>query len=117
MKKLVIIFSLGIMVLVMGGCGAKNMTSAAKAKQNVQNATSSTAAAQNQTSSTIAGNSSDPQTTPKSTNNSGVVAKSSNAVSSQDKEDVLNQLDKELDSLFSSVGKMDDVQDTDLNLN
>jgi hypothetical protein len=48
---------------------------------------------------------------------SGVVAKSNNVISSQDNGKVMTELDKELDSLFSSIDKLEDVDDNDLNLN
>lgn len=46
---------------------------------------------------------------------SGVVAKSNNVISSQDNGAVMTELDKELDSLFSSIDKLEDVDDNDLN--
>lgn len=46
-----------------------------------------------------------------------VVAKSNNTVSSEDKEALMRELDKELDSLFSNIDSMEDLQDSDLELN
>lgn len=45
---------------------------------------------------------------------SAIIAKSNNAVSGKDKEAVLKKLDDELDSLFSNIDSMDDVQESDL---
>jgi len=39
----------------------------------------------------------------------GVIAKSDNAVSSGDKEEVIKKLDKELDSLFNSINDSNDI--------
>lgn len=47
-------------------------------------------------------------------NGTGVVAKSNNVVSGQDNGKVMSELDKELDALFSSINKLEDVQDADL---
>ena len=45
---------------------------------------------------------------------SGIVAKSSNAVSSEEKEAVLEELDKELGDLLNSIDKLETVDDSDL---
>jgi uncharacterized protein YcfL len=125
MRKLIIILTLSIVAILMVGCGTKDQASNTEAltKQSIQSTPSLPTATDtpNQTPSATAGGTTDTQktqiSTPAPNNSSGVVAKSNNAVSSQDKEDVLNQMDKELDSLFSDLGKLEDVQDSDLNLN
>ncbi len=48
---------------------------------------------------------------------SAIVAKSGNIISSSDKEALLNEIDKELDALLTGVNSLDEVQDTDLDLN
>ena len=119
MRKLMIILTLSIVAILTVGCSTKGQASNAEVqtKHSVQSTPSLPTATDtpNQTPSTTTGGTT--ITTPAPSNSSGVVAKSNNAVSSQDKEDVLNQMDKELDSLFSDLGKLEDVQDSDLNLN
>ncbi|HEX3030338.1 MAG TPA: hypothetical protein VHT34_13810 [Clostridia bacterium] len=44
----------------------------------------------------------------------GVIAKSGNAVSSDDKEEVIKQLDKELDSLFESINESKGVSENEI---
>ncbi|NJD03968.1 MAG: hypothetical protein FIA99_15530 [Ruminiclostridium sp.] len=44
----------------------------------------------------------------------GIIAKSDNIVTSQDKTAILKQLDTELDELFSSMNELEDVENSDL---
>jgi len=84
--------------LLLTGCGIRNQAS----KSNVPNpkTTSQAGTDANQT-----------------TGGTSIVAKSENIMSSSDKEELLNQVDKELDSLFSNISKLEDTQDADLDLN
>ncbi len=44
----------------------------------------------------------------------GVVAKSNNIVSGQDNGQVMKELDKELDALFASINKLEDLEESGL---
>jgi len=46
-----------------------------------------------------------------------IVAESSNAISDKQKQAVLDNLTKELDDAFDSSGKLEDLDDSDLNTN
>lgn len=110
MRKLFILTSVIILSLVLTGCGIKNQPS----KQNE---------ATNQTANNVQ----NPENSPAKPNDGSVsnqtagkaeiVAKSENIISSSEKEVLLNQVDKELDSLFSNINNLEDPQDTDLDLN
>jgi hypothetical protein len=47
----------------------------------------------------------------------GVVAESSNAVSDKEKQKILNDLSSQLDDTLNSIEGMEDVDDSDLNIN
>ncbi|ATW26602.1 hypothetical protein [Candidatus Formimonas warabiya] len=112
MKRGVVFFSLLVFILIMAGCGAVNRSSDPEVsnQQNEQYGGADTGvppASEDQTPEVGTG-------TSQSKSDSGVVAKSHNTVSSQEKEEVLKELDQELDSLFSSMEELEDVEDTDL---
>lgn len=111
MRKKVFITMIIIFALALTGCGrardAARPDESAKQQavpnpgQNVNNpAAAAGSSASNQASGSTA-----------------IVAKSGNIVSSSDKEALLNDVDKELDALLNDVNNLEDVQDTDLNLN
>lgn len=53
----------------------------------------------------------------KTDSNTGVIAKSSNVISNKEREAVLNEIDKELDELFSGINSQENVKDSNLELN
>lgn len=113
MKKIAVILLFSIFLLSLAGCSQATGNSgtpppAVAAPSATPTPTPTPAAAAPTVSPTPSAN---PGT---SDSGYGVIAKSNNAVSGQDKEAVLNELDKELDSLFSNINKMEDVQDSDL---
>lgn len=103
MQKIIVMTTIIIIALVLTGCGNGSLPSK-------QNGTSSQTTPQADQRS----NSKDPAST---TGGTSIVAKSENVMSSSDKEELLNQVDKELDSLFSNINKLEDTQDSDLDLN
>lgn len=46
--------------------------------------------------------------------NAEVIAKSNNDVSSKEKEEILNEIDKLLDDVFNNINEMDSLEDEDL---
>ena len=100
MRKIIVMITI-IIALVLTGCGNGNIASKGnEASTNNSAAKSSDSSASNQT-----------------TGGTAIIAKSQNIMSSSDKEELLNQVNKELDSLFENINKMDDAQDADLDLN
>ena len=115
LRKIVIMATTIIIVaLVLTGCGnttSKPNETSTKSKQasddaNLQSSIKDSAAKS-------AGSSPSNQTI----GGTSIVAKSENIMSSSDKEELLNQVDKELDSLFSNINNLEDAQDADLDLN
>ncbi|OLN32049.1 hypothetical protein [Desulfosporosinus metallidurans] len=107
MRKIIVLTAIIILALVLTGCGNGNIAS--KSNQPSTNTTQQAGNATNQQlntndSSTKAGG-------------AAIVAKSENIMSSSDKEELLNQVNKELDSLFSNINNLEDAQDADLDLN
>ena len=115
MRKIIVITTIIIITLVLTGCGNGNLPS--KPNETSTKTTQSAGNDANQQPKT-------PDSTAKSTGSSNqptgatsIVAKSENIMSSSDKEELLNQVDKELDSLFNNINKLEDAQDADLDLN
>ncbi|MDR3543957.1 MAG: hypothetical protein P4L69_23815 [Desulfosporosinus sp.] len=115
MRKIIIITAIIILALLLTGCGNGNMpsingTDAQAAKPAGKDANQPNT---KDPAAKSANNSASNQTT----GGTEIVAKSENIMSSSDKEELLNQVDKELDSLFNNINNLDDAQDTDLDLN
>lgn len=110
MKKIIVGMIL-ILTLVLTGCG--NGNTASKQNETSQNTASQAGNGAKDSTAKSAGTSTSTQTPGSGT----IVAKSENIMSSSEKEELLNQVDKELDSLFSNINNLEDAQDTDLNLN
>jgi len=115
LRKIIVITTIIIITLVLTGCGNGNLPS--KPNETSTKTTQSAGNDANQQPKT-------PDSTAKSTGSSNqptgatsIVAKSENIMSSSDKEELLNQVDKELDSLFNNINKLEDAQDADLDLN
>lgn len=107
MRKFKVLTTIIIVALVLSGCGNRNTPSSQK---------------ESSTNTLQAGNAvkpSDSSPTPSSkpaTESTAIIAKSENIMSSSEKEQLLNQVDKELDSLFNNINNLEDTQDADLNL-
>ncbi|EGW41617.1 hypothetical protein [Desulfosporosinus sp. OT] len=110
MKKLFVGLIL-ILTLVLTGCGNGNPAS----KQNETSQNTASQAGKNAKDSTA--KSTDTSTSTQTPGSGAIVAKSENIMSSTEKAELLNQVDKELDSLFSNINKLEDAQDADLDLN
>lgn len=95
------------------------VNSADKSANNMANnpASNSTENSVNDTKSSANNGSSSNLTSSQTTGSTEIIAKSENIMSSSDKEELLNQVDKELDSLFSSINSLEDAPADDLNLN
>ncbi|MCR4436355.1 MAG: hypothetical protein QHH06_04650 [Clostridiales bacterium] len=115
MRRTAVILSLLILTLSLAGCGTNNRPSSPEARINANEQSPGGGSSFPGTASESTASSQTPQSSIAQT--SGVVAKSNNAVSGQEKEALLNELDKELDSLFSNIDRMEDVQESDLQLN
>lgn len=115
MRKRMVFAAIIVIALTLTGCGRANNLSKQGSNTNMTQP-SGTVADQNQNGS----NSVTPangSATSTQTGGTSVVAKSGNIVSSKDKEALLQDVDKELDNLFNGLNSLDDIQDTDLNLN
>lgn len=114
MRKIVAITLIMILTVALAGCGrVGNIT-----KQN--SATPQTieqAGAKSDPQTSSAANTTSGSTTNQAPGGTAIVAKSSNIVSSSEKEELLHQVDQELDSLFNNINSLEDVQDSDLDLN
>ncbi|TGE33123.1 hypothetical protein [Desulfosporosinus sp. Sb-LF] len=106
MRKIIVLTAIMSLALLLAGCG--NGTIAPKSNQP---STKTTQQAGNATGQ--------PSNAKDSSTKTGaeIVAKSENIMSSSDKEELLNQVNKELDSLFSNINNLEDAQDADLELN
>jgi len=117
LRKIIVMTTIIILTLVLTGCG--NGSQVSKPNETSTKTTQQTGNDANQQSETkdstakSAGSSTSNQTT----GGTAIVAKSENIMSSRDKEELLNQVDKELDSLFSNINNLEDAQDADLDLN
>ena len=123
MRK-VIIPMIIISALVLAGCGnggqaPKTQESSTKATNQAGNNTGQEQKANDATQPGTNSTAMSPgsSNSNKSTEGPAIIAKSGNIMSSSDKAALLNQVDKELDSLFKSINSLDDAQDSDLNLN
>ena len=110
MRKIIVLM---IFILTLGLTGCGNEHTAPKQNETSQDTTSQAGIDAKDSTAKTAESSTSNQT-PKST---AIVAKSENVMSSRDKEELLNQIDKELDSLFSNINNLEDTQDADLDLN
>ncbi len=110
MRK-IIVLTIFILTLVLTGCG--NGHTASKQNESSQEATPQ---AGNDAKNSTAKSASSSTSTQKP-EGTAIVARSENIMSGSDKEELLNQVDKELDSLFSNINNLEDTQDADLDLN
>lgn len=129
MKRIAAILILCTFILTLTACAGSEDPSKPKVSDSTDKpssiGTASTVIDNTQATPSKAAGTSASQPTPNPTKrpatgsgkSSGVVAKSNNVISGQDNGTVMTELDKELDSLFSSINKLEDVDDTDLDLN
>lgn len=115
MRKIIVLTSIIILALVLTGCGSKNKT----LKQNETSTINTQQASEDgkpipEDSATKSTGSKPPGQT---TATAAIVAKSENIMSSSEKEELLSQVDKELDSLFSNINSIEDTPESDLDLN
>jgi hypothetical protein len=116
LRKVIVLTTIIILSLVLTGCGNGNIAS----KPN-ETSTKTTQQAGNdfnkQPDTKDSTKSNGSSTSNQTTGSTAIVAKSENIMSSRDKAELLNQVDKELDSLFNNINTLDDPQDADLDLN
>lgn len=125
MRRIIQFLAIGIIILTMAACGRTGDASKAEVSGNEltkqSGETSRAAVDKNKTTNSKADNTAAGQKAQKPVSkvegSAGVVAKSNNVVSGEDNGAVMEDLDKELDTLFSSINKLDDVDDSELDLN
>lgn len=83
------------------------------------NADQNNSSSSNTSDTTQNSNSTDdnPATSTSENGKSEIVAKSGNIVSNSEKEELLNDIDKEMDSLLSDLNNLDEIPEADLDLN
>ena len=117
LKRIIVTTAIIISTLILTGCGHSNIA----AKQQAQNPSvkDQTVNGNSQKTQNGVGKAApqQPSAQNSSNENAAIVAKSENVMSSSDKEALLNQVDKELDSLFNNINNLEDPQDADLDLN
>lgn len=104
LKKLLTGVLLLLLAFTIAGCS--------KTSNSVQNSSNTNETTQNGNSTDT-----DPATSTSENGKSEIVAKSGNIVSDSEKEKLLNDIDKEMDSLLSDLNNLDDVSEADLDLN
>ena len=116
MKKRIKIIAaaLCILILTLTACIGTGKKAADQSAPQRQETGVSAGAASGTTSSAASGSDAARASGARSSSGAGIVAKSNNTVSSEDNGTTIDELDKELDALFSNINQLDDVNDSDL---
>jgi hypothetical protein len=105
LKKLLTGVLLLLLVFTIAGCN--------KTGNSVQDSSNTNETTQNSNST----DTDDPATSTSENGKSEIVAKSGNIVSNSEKEELLNDIDKEMDSLLSDLNNQNELPEADLDLN
>jgi len=112
MKKIIVISLIAVMsLLLLGACVKNDASNAAAASSSVSAPETASEPADETASDTAATQSSaDAGATPGSV----IISESSNTISDSEKEEVLNGLMGEIDSVLGSIDSLEDLEDSDL---
>lgn len=116
MRKIIVLTSIIILALVLTGCGNRNKTLKQNETSTINMQQASKDANQRQNPEDSATKSAGSTASNQTSGSTAIVAKSENIMSSSEKEELLKQVDKELDSLFNNINNLEDTQDSDLDL-
>jgi outer membrane biogenesis lipoprotein LolB len=107
LKKLLTGVLLLLLILTIAGCSRTY-----NADQNNSNSSNTSDSTQNSNSTDT-----NLATSTSESGKSAIVAKSGNIVSNSEKEELLNDIDKEMDLLLSDLNNLDEIPEADLDLN
>lgn len=117
LRKIIVLTTIIIVAVVLTGCGNKRLASKSNETSTETSQQAGNATNQQPNTNDPAAKSAGSPAPSQTAGGAAIVAKSGNIMSSSDKEELLNQVNKELDLLFSNINNLEDAQDADLDLN